>query len=215
MNLNRHPYSFWSLCLALLLVAGSYALADDTGLYFGADLGPALTDDPKLKEFPGAGSGGDVELDAGVRLSLGAGYRFNHWFRAGGETGFIIHSLDGADASLSYVPFLTNVEFCLTNKSRVVPFIGGGPGFAITTISFDDDNLSGGTTVDGSASDAAFAWQIYGGLRYQLNENMSLGAVYKYFDVQSSTWEVDDTPADIRFGRTHTHSFSVSFSMDF
>jgi opacity protein-like surface antigen len=212
---NHRLLSIWSVCFALLLATGTSVRADETGPYFGADLGPALTDDPKLKEFPGAGAGGDVDLDAGVRLSLGGGYRFNHWFRAGGETGFIVHNLDGADASLSYVPFLANVEFCLTNKSRVVPFIGGGPGFAITTISFDDDNLAGGTRVDGSAADAVFAWQIYGGLRYQLNERMSLGAVYKYFDVQSSTWDVDDTSTDIRFGRTHTHSFSVSFSMDF
>lgn len=179
-----------------------------------ADIGPALTDDASVREFPGGG-GGDVEFDTGVRMSVGGGFRLTEWFRVGGETGFIMNSIDGADATLTHVPMLANVEFQLPNKTPLVPFIGGGPGFALSTISFDDDNLSGGATVDGAASDAVFAWQLYGGVRWKLNERMSLGAVYKYFEADSSTWEVDDTSADIRFGKIKSHSVNVSFAMSF
>ena len=217
MKSNRFPYLLMNACAGLALTASSTALAEEKqrGPYVGVDLGPALTEDATVREFPGAGSGGKVEFDTGVRLSAGGGFRFTDWFRAGGETGFILNGIDGADATLTHVPILANVEFQLPNKSPLVPFVGGGPGFAISTISFEEDNLSGGLELDGSASDAVFAWQLYGGLRWKLNERMSLGAVYKYFEADSSTWDVDGASRDIRFNKIRSHAVNVSFAMDF
>jgi opacity protein-like surface antigen len=185
------------------------------GPYVGADLGAALTSDTSLKRFPGAAAGSDVEFDTGLRLSLSGGWRFTDWFRAGGEFGFISHSINGADASFAHFPIMANIEFQLPNKSPIVPFFGGGPGVSISTIAIDDDNLGGGDTVDGVGSDAVFAWQAFGGFRYRLNDSMSLGAVYKYFEAGESSWDVHHSSTDIRFGRTRTHAISVSFSMDF
>lgn len=204
-----------SACTGLALAMNYSVRADEVGPYAGVDLGPAITQDSDLREFPGAAPGHKVKFDPGARLSLGGGYRFTDWFRAGGETGFIINSIDGADAAVSHVPFLAEVEFRLPNPSPIVPFIGGGPGFAVSSISIDDDNLAGGTRVDGDASDAVFAWQVFGGVRWKLSDNMHLGVVYKYFEAESPSWEVRHTTEDIRFGRTRSHSISASFSMDF
>jgi opacity protein-like surface antigen len=189
--------------------------AQEHGIYFNADGGPALTEDAKLKENPGAGGGGDVEFDPGVRFSFGGGYRFTEWFSVGGESGVIVNGIDGADAVVTQAPFLANLELRWPNKSRLVPFIGGGPGFSFSGISIDEDNLGGGSNVDGSASDVVFAWQVYGGVRFKLADNMSLGAAYKYFDAGSPTWEVEDSADDIRFGKLRTHAFVASFSMSF
>lgn len=191
------------------------AVAQEHGIYFNADAGLALTEDSELREAPDAVTGGDIEFDPGVRFSFGGGYRFTEWFSAGGELGIIANDMKGADAIVTQVPFLANLELRLPNKSPLVPFIGGGPGFSISGISIDDDNLGGGSRVDGSASDAVFAWQIYGGVRYKLSDNMSLGAAYKYFDAGSPTWEVERTSDDIRLGKLRTHSFVASFSMSF
>jgi opacity protein-like surface antigen len=200
-----------------LLVASAPAWAEEQmqGPYVGADLGVALTSDAKLREFPGAAGGSDVEFNPGVRLSLSGGWRFNDWLRAGGEFGIISHSIKGADASLTHFPLMANLEFQVPNKTRVVPFLGGGPGVSISVLDIDDDNLGGGDFVDGSTGDAVFAWQAYGGARFQINDSMSVGIVYKYFEAESSSWDVRRTSSDIRFGRTRTHSISASFSMDF
>ena len=204
-----------ALTIACALTSTVASAEEKQGPYFGGDLGVALTDDTDLKEFPGAGPGHDVEFDTGVRLSLGGGWKFTDWFRAGGEFGFIAHDIKGTDGIFYQCPLMAVVEFQLPNKSPIVPFIGGGPGFSTAVIAFDDDNLADGDTVDGAASDAVFAWQVYGGLRYKIDDNISVGLVYKYFEADSPTWEVDDTSQDIRFGRTRTHSISATFSMGF
>jgi len=204
-----------ALTIAWALTSTVASADEKQGPYFSGDLGAALTDDTDLKEYPGLGRGHHVEFDTGVRLSLSGGWRFTEWFRAGGEFGFIAHGIKGADAIFYQCPLMGVVEFQLPNKTPLVPFIGGGPGFSTAIIGFDDDNLAGGDFIDGSASDAVFAWQVYGGLRYKIDQNISVGVVYKYFEADAPTWEVNNTSSDIRFGRTRTHSISASFAMSF
>lgn len=211
------------LCsLALALTVSALALipllstaGERSGPYFNADVGGTLAESTRLKEFPDAPPGGRVKFHPGARMSMGGGYRFNDWLSAGGETGFIANSIRGAEADLTHVPVLANVELSLTNCTRLVPFIGGGPGVSISVISIDDDSLGNGSQVDGDASDAVFAWQAYGGVRYKLNDNMSVGIVYKYFGAGSPTWDVRSTSQEIRFGNAHVHSISASFLMSF
>ena len=199
----------------LALVPVTTLAAEGGGVYYNADLGGTIIESTSLKEFPDAPPGGKVEFNPGVRLSLGGGFRFNEWLSLGGETGFSFNSIDGADATVSQVPFLANVEFRLPNKTPLVPFFGGGPGMSFSGITIDDDSIGNGSRVDGSASDAVFAWQAYGGVRYKLNDNMSVGVIYKYLYADSTNWDVDGTSQDMRFGETSMHTISGSFSMDF
>jgi opacity protein-like surface antigen len=203
------------LSLIGLAMTFSVNAADQAGPYVSVDAGGALTGDVSLKEYPGAGGGSKVEFNPGIRLSLDGGWRFSQWLRAGGQFGVISHQVDGPEVSYGQFPILGNVEFQIPNRWRLIPFFGGGAGVSIATVTFDDDNLAGGDVVDGSAADAVFAWQLYGGLRYKLSETMAVGLVYKYFESESTNWEVDGTATDIRFGRARTHSISASFSMDF
>jgi opacity protein-like surface antigen len=86
---------------------------------------------------------------------------------------------------------------------------------SFNVIWLDNDSLGNGSRVDGSAGDAVFAWQVYGGFRFKINDSMSAGVVYKYLDTQASEWDVDNTSQDIRFGKVHVHSISATFSMSF
>ena len=204
-----------ALTIACALTSTDASAEERQGPYFTGDLGVAITDDTDLKEFPGASRGHDVEFDTGMRMSLGGGWSFSEWFRAGGEFGFIAHSLKGTDAIYYQWPLMGVVEFRLPNRSPLVPFIGGGPGFSTSYIAIDDDYIGDGDFVDGSGSDAVFVWQAYAGLRYKIDDNISVGVVYKYFEAEGSSFEVDNSSQDIRFGRTRTHSISASFSMGF
>src|SRR4030095_9360507 len=109
--------------ISLLLAGAAWAEERPQGPYFGADFGVALTQDTELKQFPGASRGHDVEFDPGVRLSVSGGWRVTPWFRAGGEFGIISHTIDGADAAMTHLPLMANVEFQLPNRSIVVSFI--------------------------------------------------------------------------------------------
>ena len=199
-----------------LAVSQSAGIAgEERGFYVGADVGGTIAESVSLKEFPGTSPGGDVKFHPGARLSLNGGYRFNNWLSLGAETGYMFNTVKGADIALSQTPFLGNVEFRIPNESPLEPFFGGGPGFSVTVITLDDDSLNGGTDVDGNAADAVFAWQAYGGVRYKINEKMSVGILYKYFEADASSWDVGGTAQDIRFGRARVHSFSASFQMNF
>src|SRR6187455_3061403 len=125
MKPNGRSFLTSTACLGVALAMNSSARAAEAGPYGLLDLGPALTEDADLKEFPGLGSGGKVKFDPGVRFSAGGGHRFAEWFRAGGEMGFIYNDIDGADGYVSHTPLLGSVEFRLPNRSPIVPFVGG------------------------------------------------------------------------------------------
>jgi opacity protein-like surface antigen len=201
---------------SLLVAVSPFAMADERrGFYFNADAGGSWANDVSLNEFPDAPPGGKVELTPGARLSLGGGYRACEWFRVGGEFGYGWNFFKDADGYFSQTPMMGVAEFSLPNKSKIVPFLGGGAGMSYNAIWLDDDNLGGGSRVDGAAGDTVFAWQAFGGLRYRINESMSAGLIYKYLDTQASEWDVENTSQDIRFGKVHLHTVSFSFSMSF
>jgi opacity protein-like surface antigen len=201
-----------------------------TGPYLKADAGPTFTEDVTIREFLGLAPGSNIEFDPGFRFSAGGGYVFSDIVAIGGETGFSwnnIENIEGAssesDSSIGNVPLLGTITLKLPNKTGLVPFIGAGGGVSFTFFNADSlvvpDNLTPGTVVlDGSESDTVFAWQLTGGLKYQINEQMSLGVAYKYFRAESPRWEAEDdfgVESDLRTGDLETHSVSFVFNMKF
>jgi len=209
--------NFLSLCTmcGLALLPMTTFADQDRGVYFSADVGGTILESMRLKEAPGATPGGKVEFDPGARVSFMAAYRFNQWLSLGAEMGFAANDIKHTDATFSQAPVFANVEFRLPNDTPLVPFIGGGPGFSVNTLTIDDDVLGDGTEVDGYDSDVVFAWQAYAGVRYKISDNMSLGLVYKYLNAGTSTWHVHNAAEDIRFDRVDLHTISASFAFEF
>lgn len=187
--------------------------------YFRGDIGPAISEDMGADFFPGVGSV-TLDLDPGMRLGVAGGAEFGGFFALEFETGFIINGIDDipgfidVDGYVSQVPFLVNAIFQFRNNTGLTPFIGAGAGGSATGINLDDaDALA--VEVDGYASDVVFAWQAFAGLKFELNENLSVGIMYKYFWSDDGEWEVDDSIRDIEFEGMRSHSISAVVTFTF
>ncbi len=150
-----------------------------------------------------------LNFDAAPLYSLGAGYRFNNWFRvdATGEYrakanfhGQQVESQGGVTlpddytASKSEWLFLANGYIDLGTWWCVTPFIGAGIGTSRNTISnFMDQGAtqSGATILSTTYFDTGtkwnFAWAFYAGLGYQVTPGLTLEMTYRYVDLGKAT----------------------------
>lgn len=211
-------------CILLGVLSATCVFAQPRGSieprgYVRGDFGIALTKDADVSSFPGVGSA-RLDLDPGIRFSVGGGATFGDYFALEAETGWIINEIDSitgfddVDGWVSQVPILVNAVFQFKNNTGVTPFIGGGVGGAAVGINLDDA-VSSTVRVDGAAADFVFAWQGFGGVKYDINEHLSVGVIYKFFWTDDAEWEVEDTARDIRFEGTRTHSISAVVSYRF
>ena len=139
---------------------------------------------------------------AGI-FGLGAGYRFNNWFRAditgeyrgnanlhGSDLVFFNGVQTGVDnytGSKSEWLVLANVYADLGTWWCITPFVGVGVGTSRNTISgFTDTGLSNGgpsLATGATASTWNFAWAVHAGLAYNVNPNLTLELAYRYVDL--------------------------------
>ena len=202
--------------------------AQGQGPFIKLEAGPTITEDVTITEFFGVPQGSKIELEPGFRFAFGGGYAFSDFIALGGETGFSYNAIDdieGAssenDSSIGNVPLLANVILKFPTRSPLVPFVGAGAGLSF--VWFDANTIQapsgvGTITLDGSESDTVFAWQVFGGLKYEINPQMSLGLSYKYLHADSPHWEAEDdfgSGFDIRTGHIETHAVTFVFSMKF
>jgi opacity protein-like surface antigen len=134
--------------------------------------------------------------DAGLRLDLDAGYRFNKSWAVELETGFIYNSISSVqvtvssngvphtgkvnnpDVSLYQVPILANVIYTVPLDGKVKPYVGAGVGGVWTMVD------GSGT----SESAFAFGWQAMAGADYQINDKWSAGLAYKLLGTGECDW---------------------------
>jgi len=192
------------------------------GLYLNAGAGVSIAEKVNVNKFGVPTSGVKADFDPGVRLSVAGGYSLNKFLGAELETGFIynsVKSVTGAgsvDASLSHVPIIANVVLRYEQPDvKWVPYAGAGAGGDLSILTLDNVG-----NVDGTSSSFEFAWQAFAGVRYKLNEKMSIGAGYKYYSVDNATWDVDvvggGTVRDaIKIGKANSRSFLLDFNFRF
>lgn len=195
------------------------------GVYVGADAGGLLTLDTRVKEFVGPSPGTKLELDPGIRVGFHGGYKFCDWFSIEGETGVMgnnIHSITGGsidgNATLANVPFVVNAVFELPHgKCPITPYFGGGGGGAATVLDFGHHVDFNGTRVDGNDADVVAAYQAFGGLRYAINDHMSVGVAYHYFATTGADYHVNGigAPNKISLAGTQSHGITAAFNYRF
>jgi opacity protein-like surface antigen len=224
MNRSLKQLSLIGSAFVLTTITASTSFGQKGGFYVKGDLGGNVTEDTDLKEYFGPVTpGSKVKFDPGLRFGVAAGYWVTDWFATEGETGIMantIHSIteaERADAVFSNIPFLANVRFQIPH-ARFSPYIGGGAGGTASILDVDRITINGLST-DGSDGDTVFAYQGFAGFKYQINERMWAGVEYRYFVADEAEWRAEfgfGTESDqLRFGRSKTHSLSLTFSYTF
>jgi OmpA-OmpF porin, OOP family len=213
-------------CMAAALFTPAAATGQDSGFYFKADAGGALTETLDLKEFFGPVlPGSKVKLDPGFRIGFEAGYNITDWFAAELELGFMsteVKSITGAsivhDASYSNVPFLVNARLQYPNRSPFTPYIGAGVGFSEALFSVDRLTI-GNTSLSGDNADTVFAYQGFAGVNCRINDRLGLGLEYRYFAAEAANWDADfalGVPStNMGVGRSQTHTLSLAVTYKF
>lgn len=231
MKMNCYQRILGGAVGAAILVTTA-ASGEANRFYFKGDLGVALTEDVRLREFFGAGlpANSKIELDPGIRFGIKGGYEVTDWFATEIETGVTANRVDsittgtGDDASITQVPLLLNVRFQCPACKHVSPYFGGGAGLASTIFSGDDVTIgTPGNQVyfDGGVAGIAFAYQAFAGVRVSITERMSVNLEYHFFGTSPTKLEDNDTQIgglasdQMRLGRTTTHAITAAFEYRF
>jgi opacity protein-like surface antigen len=222
MNYRRITVSMLGAAIFALLTHPAQAQMEN--FYVRGGIGPTLTDKADFREFASEFVGdAEFDFDTGFNFDAAFGYQLTPWFALEAQTGFSYNSVDvrgvpsDGDLDVGRYPFLANVVFQLPNRTRFIPFAGAGIGGAASVLAADDFTI-GATTADGTFSDFVFAYQFFGGLRYDFNDNMGIGIYYKYLTTESADWDPDlsiGTSGDIRASTLHSHSVNVAFTFRF
>ena len=163
----------------------------------------------------------DYSFDPGVRIDFAPGLNFNPYFAFELNTGIIWNSLDSieaagqtasADGDLIQVPAMANFIAKYPTTIGLTPFIGAGGGGVYTRLSIGDVN---GVEIDDSEDDFFGAFQLFGGLTYEVSEGFHVGAVYKFLHVFSNDEELSSSGDRAGIDDLTTHSISAVLTIDF
>lgn len=198
-----------SLALGVGLAFSTISAKADPGPFFTVDGGLNLLDNFNV------GGGTSVDFDPGVRFDVGVGYTFhedqNFGISAGAETGFLYNSMDkgvspfgsvAMEGELWQIPLLGKVTVKFMPASAWVPFIGVGGGLVYSSAEVTRIGATP-TLISGDEWDPAV--QALAGVKYKLNDNSSVGLVYKALFV---------FPGD-GFDEWLNHSIVAAFSLAF
>jgi opacity protein-like surface antigen len=128
---------------------------------------------------------------------------------------------ESIDASLTQVPFMGNVVIQCNNFDRFVPFVGAGAGGVSSILDIDErfDVGTGTLFVEGNDADLVFGYHAFAGFRYEFNERMGVGLIYRFMGIQDSSWDVDNDVGgedfEIALDDVFTHSISFLFHLHF
>lgn len=226
--------------LKILALAGSMALGA-SGMAFAADLGAPLPPPPEPLGLKGTlGAGWYLRGDVGIGIQqvdkyeqtdvaayggsffgkteetaffggIGAGYRFNNWFRVdgtleyrGGATVGVSDTIFNPFANgtqtntyqgnLSSMVALFNAYVDLGTWNCLTPYLGAGIGVARNRITGMTDQgivfanepfgpVSPTLGTAGSGDKTGMAWALMAGVGYEVNKNLTLEVGYRYLNL--------------------------------
>lgn len=186
----------------LLFGSTSYSADHEAGFIMGGTVGT------KLDEWmPGL----RVELEASYRTNDISG-RFHQFDFFGLRDGNI-------DADQSTFAVMANIWYDIDFGSKLVPYIGGGVGWARTQAdgAFVQTQSSPGVSQVFDIDGSGFAWQLGAGFKYPVDDGVTLGVGYRYFrgpDIDNNVFVGKyDLPVDFE-RENHTVMVDLSFDLN-
>jgi len=206
--------------LLLLCLGVATAVSAPLGVRGWYELGGTVIEDAELESFLDEPvSGNKVKFDPGFRGAIALGAELTRYVALEAEGGFhynSIRSIGGAasdNGELFQFPILGNLVLEFPNRTRVVPFIGGGVGAVFSILDGKDISL-GASRFSDSEETWSFAYQGYGGVMYSFRPDMALGVSYHYLRNDGPTWD-DGDGNNIKFNRLVNHSLVLTYNFRF
>lgn len=140
-----------------------------------------LGDDPDTGYVAGVAVGAHLDqFLKGLRLEVEASYRDNQingdfTTTNNGATGYV----GSIDADQSNFAVMANLWWDI-DLGMITPYIGGGAGWAQVQADGFLSNTNGDTT-SFDTDDSGFAWQLGGGVNFDVSPNIEIGVGYRYF----------------------------------
>ena len=201
---------------------------EDSGFYLRGDLGVGVNEVSSRTSSFGSGATmqslsswyGPSTMDSSYLIGIGAGYKFNNWFRADVTGEYRSSGLyksanyysgsnracvglpagicgDTYRGQLSIGLFLANAYLDLGTWYGITPYVGAGVGVASWSMgSVVDNSLQSQSPVNGQPSTNGggfsqasagtnFAWDLTGGVAYNISQNLKLDVSYRYVNMGS------------------------------
>lgn len=188
------------------------------------DIGGTIPEDADLSKLDGpVTAGGELKLSPGFQFDAAIGYRFTPWLALEGELGFGYFDVDSVgdwsypDSSLNQLTLMMNIVLEYP-RGPLVPFAGLGAGGVYSTLSFGNYYWYYYSDADGVGSDFVPALQAFAGLRYEFNDNLSLGVVYRFLVTDRQEWDIDwwsGPDFDVAVDSIRTHSICLVLTAKF
>src|SRR5207302_621789 len=141
----------------------------------------------------------------------------NEYFAAEAQLGGFLNTESRAqDTLLANVPLLFNLKIQYPNRSRWMPYVGGGVGLAAAILDANTAIAPSASTflrIRGTEVDAVLAYQGLAGLGYELNERTELALEYRYFAIEEPGWGFG--VISLKANRIETHAISAKFTYRF
>lgn len=210
--------------------------------YLRGQIGVGMVESDKMQYEPNAASPATdfafdtTSLGDAVFIGGGVGYDWNNWLRfdVTGEYRSKAHidafgsyttgctgaggspCIDTYTGSLKSWVFLANAYVDLGTWYCFTPFVGGGIGGAYNElVDFNDVNVSTGTGrgIGQSSGNWSFAWALYGGVSYNISDNLKLDLSYRYLNYGSASASIDCVggcnPDSYKLDNLHSNDFML------
>jgi opacity protein-like surface antigen len=178
-----------------------------------------------------------IDIERKAIFGGGVGVEYNRWLRFDvtgeyrGKQGFRARDYNRVDdynndytADLDSWLGLLNVYVDLYTWRGFTPYVGAGIGISWFTVeNFRDVNATNGAiyTGDKDKTTANFAWALYAGLSYDITQNVTFDAAYRYSDLgDAKTGRASDefgnwyTGLEIQDITSHDVLFSLRYNFD-
>ncbi len=197
-----------TLIISLFAGAGA-AQAQSSRVYFAGYLGLNVYNDNKFSEST-ANRKGDFEFKNAGSLAGALGLRLTPQWRLEGEISRRSAELNRADVNgvgsldaggdITSWLYMMNIYYDIDWKwKNFQPFLTAG--FGLASHEAQIDSLAGiAQTTDDTLG---FAWQVGGGLKYRVSEDMALTSNYRYLgttDLEVDSYDVEYSTHEFRLG---------------